>query len=400
MLRFADPKEWWIERSPMAQAEAVQQSQPCSTTASRHRAYLNALSLNAVLGWIRAEVPDATPWLAPALLPTVWDVVNGTAIMLGAVRLVLIPTEAIDDGELEVPQEWVDSPSWVGDYYLAVQVQPESGWVRVWGYTTHQELKSMGDYDPMDRTYAIDAEQLTQDLNVFWATYQFCGSEQTRTAIAPLPDLSTTQADTLIQRLGDATLVFPRLAVPFSLWAALLARDDWRQALYLRRCGGEQSRSVVVKLSDWLQEQFAATWQAIDAVLLPAQIATAWRSGENTFDTTTPESAIAPEYEINRVKVLEWGANPGEGAIAVLIGMTPIDGSQINIGLSICPVGENATFLQEIQVRLLDGNGTAVGQASATITETMQFQFTGQVGEQFSIEVMMGDRRLTELFEI
>ena len=34
----------------------------------------------------------------------------------------LIPSEAIDDSELEVPQEWVDIPSWAADYYLAVQI--------------------------------------------------------------------------------------------------------------------------------------------------------------------------------------------------------------------------------------------------------------------------------------
>ncbi|PZV07712.1 MAG: hypothetical protein DCF22_21575 [Leptolyngbya sp.] len=390
MFIFADPMEWWLELSPTAQAEAVRQSQSCSTPASRQRAYLNALGLNAVLAWIRADVPRASPWLG-SMMPTIWDLVNGAAIALGSVRLVLMPTEAIDDGELEVPQEWVDSPSWAGDYYLAVQVKPESGWVRVWGYTTHEELKLSGDYDPSDRTYSLTSDQLTLDLNAFWATYQFCGAAQTRTEIAPLPDLSDTQVDNLIQRLGDPAIAFPRLAVPFSLWGALLARDDWRQALYSRRCGLEQARSAVVRLSDWLQGQFAVTWQAVDAMILPTQVAPAWRNID--------EAEIAPEYAINRVKVLELGES-GESEIALLIGMTPINNTQVNLGLSICPVGENTTFLQEVQVRLLDGDGAEVGQARATITETIQFQFSGQVGEQFRVEVAMGDRTLTEPFEI
>lgn len=392
MFNFADPQEWWLELSPAAQTEAVRQSQLCSTPASRHRAYLNTLCLNAVLEWIRADVPEVSPWVTSGL-SAIWEVVNGTAIMLGAVRLVLIPTEAIDDSELEVPQEWVDSSSWAGDYYLAVQVKPESGWVRVWGYTTHEELKSVGTYDPSDRTYSLAAEQLTQDLNAFWATYRFCGAAQTRLAIAPLPELSSTQAEALIQRLGDPAIVFPRLAVPFSLWGALLSQDGWRQALYSRRCGVEPTRSPMVKLGDWIQGQFAAAWQAVDTVLLPTQVATAWRSAESG-------SAIAPEYAINRVKVLDLGANPGEGAIALLVGMTPIDATQMNLGLQVCPVGEDATFLQPIQVRLLDGEGAEVGQANAAITETIEFQFSGHIGEQFRVEVTMGDRRLTEPFEI
>ncbi|NJP08626.1 MAG: DUF1822 family protein [Leptolyngbyaceae cyanobacterium RU_5_1] len=394
MIMFADPKEWWLELSPTAQADAVQQSQRCSTPNGCQTAYLNALCLNGVLDWLRADVPDATSWLALDMLPAIWDVVNGTAVTLGAVRLVLIPTEVIDDSELEVPQEWVDSPSWAGDYYLAVQVEPESGWVRIWGYTTHQELKSLGQYDPLDRTYSLSSEQLTQDLNAFWATYQFCGADQTRLAIAPLPELSASQAETLIQRLGDSALVFPRLEVPFSLWGALLARSQWRQALYAQRCGVDQARSPLVRLSDWLQGQFASTWQAVDAVLLPAQVATAWRSGGSAAE------AIAPEYAINRVKVLELGEDSGEGAIALLIGMTPISDRQVNLGLHVCPLGESATFLAAIQVRLLDGSGTEVGQASATVTETIQFQFRGQVREKFGVEVTISGKTLTECFEI
>jgi Protein of unknown function (DUF1822) len=391
MFIFADPKEWWFELSPAMRADAILQSQPCRTTASRQRTYLNALCLNAVLEWIRADLPAATPWLAP-VLPAIWEIMNGTAIVLGAMRLVLIPTEAIDAGELEVPQEWVDSPSWAGDYYLAVQVDSEQGWARVWGYTTHQELKSIGDYDPIDRTYSLAAEQLTLDLNAFWATYQFCGSAQTQLEIAPLPQLSDTQAENLLQQLGNPAIVFPRLAVPFSLWGALLARSDWLQALYLRRCGIEQARPSV-RLSDWLQGQVAAVWQAVDTVLLPTQLVTAWRSVES-------ESAIAPAYAINRVKVLAFGTSESEAAIALLVGLTPTDPTQMNLGLHVCPVGEDATFSQALQVRLLDGVGTEIGQARAAMTETIQFQFSGQVGERFRVELTLGDRVVTELFEI
>jgi Protein of unknown function (DUF1822) len=402
MVMFADPKEWWLELSPTMQAEAVRQSQQCSTVQSRQQAYLNALCLNGVLGWLRADVPDVRPWVAPALLPTVWEVVNGSVVNLGAIRLVLVPTEAIDGGALEVPQEWVDSPSWAGNYYLAVQVKPERGWVRVWGYATHQDLKSLGRYDSMDRTYSLDAEQLTPDLNALWATYQHCGAEQTQTTIAAIPDLAPNQADALIQRLGDRAVFFPRLAVPFSLWAALLERDEWRQALYERRCGLEQAQPAVMRLSEWLQGQFAEAWQAVDQALSPAQAATAWRSGEAVGEASLAEAL--PEYTISRVKTLQLGADAmsglNSGAISLLLGITPISATQVDIGLHVCPVAANATFLQEIQVRLLDGTGAEIGQAGAAVTETIQFQFRGQVGEQFSVEVTMGDRTLTEVFEI
>lgn len=387
MLMFADPKEWWLELSPSAQAEAVRQSRQGSTPLSRQRLYLNAVCLQQVLAWLQADVPEAKSWLTPAACVAVWDVVTGMAVMVGDRRLILLPTEAIDDSELEVPQEWVDSPSWAGDYYLAVQVSPESGWIRVWGFTTHQELTAIGHYDADDRTYSVAAHQLTRDLNAFWATYQFCGTEQTRTAIAPLPELAPNQAESLIQRLGDPAIGFPRLAVPFGLWAALLAREDWRKALHDRRCGRRP-----VKLGDWLQGQFTAAWQAMDAMLSPPQVA--WRSGESAVDESLPD------YAMKRVKVLTVDPSSGAGDIALLVGMTPIGNKQINIGLHISPVGTNAIFLQDVQVRLLDEAGAEVGQARATATETIQFQFSGDVGEQFGVEVKMGHQTLVEWFEI
>lgn len=315
MMMFADPKEWWLELSPTVQADAVSQSRPCSTPNSRHTAYLNSVCLKGFLNWLREDVSAASPWPALPELVSLWDVVNGTAITIGTTRLVLIPTEAIDDGELAVPQEWVDIPSWVGDYYLAVQVQPESGWIRVWGYATHQDLKSNGRYDSIDRTYSLAAADLTKDLNAFWATYQFCGAQQTRSAVAPLPELSAAQAENLVQRLGNSSILFPRLAVPFSLWGALLEQKTWQQQLFQRRTGTTPAIGTATRLGEWLRGNITAAWQSLDAALSPQQTAIAWRSN----------AALQPSiFEIRQFKVLEFGPQPGDEQVALVIGLTPI----------------------------------------------------------------------------
>ncbi len=61
----------------------------------------------------------------------------------------------------------------IANYYLAVQVNPDDGWMKVFGYTTHQHLKKIGVYDPSDhRTYSLEVEDLIPDLNVLWITHQ------------------------------------------------------------------------------------------------------------------------------------------------------------------------------------------------------------------------------------
>lgn len=257
---FADPKHLWLEL-PTTQTQWQHQF---STPSSRWNAYLNRICLNTVLPWLKEEyAPQALAWPNFVALPSFWELVNGTAIVMGTTRLVLIPSETIDLS-LRVPQEWVDIPGWAADYYLAVQVNPDQGWLRIWGYTTHQQLQASGSYEPSDHTYCLEGDGLIQDLNVLWVARQLCPEEPTRAAISPLPALPLMQAENLLQRLGNPAISTPRLAVPFELWGALLQHGGWRQRLYEQRQGllqGSILQWLQTGVSDFAQQ---IGWQRVD----------------------------------------------------------------------------------------------------------------------------------------
>jgi len=253
---------------------------PYSSNGSRQRSWINQLCLDAFLPWLREEItPNARVYPNAVALPSFWEFVNGTAIVFDHTKLVLIPTLAMDGDELRVPQEWVDIPNWVADYYLAVQVNPDDGWIKVYGYTTHQRLKAIGVYDVSDRTYSLENEDLIQDLNVLWITRQLNYQEVLRGEIAPLLPLPQTQAENLFARLGNPDVKFPRLSVPFSLWGALLTHGGWRKRLYeLRQQIPEQ-----YSIQTWLQagvSNFAQQlgWGQREFVLAPSGM----RSAEST----------------------------------------------------------------------------------------------------------------------
>lgn len=215
-----------------------------------YQAYINQLCLGAILPWLQEDfTPQATVWPDTKALSSFWELVNGTAVTVDATRFILVPSENIDCSELRVPQEWVDIPSWVGDYYLAVQVDPDEGYVRVWGYCSHEKLKTKGDYDPGDRTYILDAMDIIADINILIVAQEFSVHENTRSTIAELPTLPQAQAHNLINRLGKPEVVTPRLEVPFVLWGKLIEHGGWRQNLYEQRIGLPEQRSVV----EWLQ---------------------------------------------------------------------------------------------------------------------------------------------------
>lgn len=245
-----NPNQLWLEISPNNQSLAWERSLSCSTPSSRWNAYLNLLVLYEFLPWVRTEYClKAQIFPHAAALSSIWEVVNGTAINLDARRLVLLPSETIDLEELCVPQEWVDIPHWVADYYLAVQVNPDDRWLRVWSYTTHLKLKTGGCYDKSDRAYYAAESDLIQDLSVLWLSQSLCPQEETRSSLEMLPTPAKPEADNLIANLSRSELVQPRLSAPFELWGALLAHGGWRQQLYHKRLGLPEGRSM----SEWLR---------------------------------------------------------------------------------------------------------------------------------------------------
>ncbi|KAI9134250.1 DUF1822 family protein [Acaryochloris sp. CCMEE 5410] len=279
----------YLEIDPNLQAQAWQQNDG----PSRWQAYLNQLCLDTVIPWLREDHDlQAIPALKPPSLQSIWAVVTGTPIQVGAQKIVLIPTETIDLDELRVPQEWVDIPNWIADYYVVAQVNPDEGWVRIGGFTKHSQLKEQGAYDWCDRTYTLNDTDLTSDLNVLWLTQQFNPQETTQAVVNPLLTLSKAQADQLIQRLGNADLVTPRLAIPFEQWGSLIAHGGWRQRLAAQRRGITAQPSV----GQWLQTGITNLAQQMDwqSITLQPQLSTA--RGDQS---STPIAAISRQLQID-----------------------------------------------------------------------------------------------------
>ena len=245
-----DPTQINLDIDSPLQSQAWRQSQSLATPNSQWNGYLNLLCLNTLLPWLKEDYdPQIGPALSASSLLSIWEIVNGAPLTLGDERLILIPTESIDLDEIRIPQEWVDIPGWLGDYYVFVQVNPDDGWVRIVGFTSHRRLKETGRYDWRDRAYCLDDSDWIADLNVLWVSRQLHPEEVTRATVPALNPLSLTQANSLIQRLGDPAIPTPRLIVPFHLWGALVSHGGWRQRLAERRWGMPDRGSVL----QWLQ---------------------------------------------------------------------------------------------------------------------------------------------------
>lgn len=227
---------------------------------SQWQSYLNQVVLNTFLPWLREELSAESLQVSQID----WELVNGTAINIEDARLLLVPSEAEDLSELRVPQEWIDIPAYRADYYLAVQVNIDAGYIRIWGYTTHQQLKNNGNFDRSDRTYSLSDDEIITDINALWVARELCPDEITQAAVEPVTELDRDRVESLIERLGSQAQLLPRLAVPFTTWAGLIQNPTWCRRLAAARRG----TLVKTPVLQWLQQGFANLtadgWRAIE----------------------------------------------------------------------------------------------------------------------------------------
>lgn len=292
LFTFASPTDLILEIPANVQIRAYLHSQSFSHPSSGYQAYLNELCLNVVLPWLQADfAPQAEVSPSINALASFWELMNGTAIVSDGIRFILVPSEAMDLSELRVPQEWVDISSFAGDYYLAVQVEPDEAYVRVWGYCSYEQLKNQGNYDASDRTYSLDATDIITDINVLTVARQLCPQESTERAIAQLPAISQEQAQNLISRLANPEIITPRLAIPFQLWGALIEHGGWRQSLYQRRLGLPEQWSVI----QWLRMGVSQLAENIGWGSLNLQLSAA---GARSVEETQPQTILSRQLAI------------------------------------------------------------------------------------------------------
>ena len=386
---FALPTEWSLSISATQREAAWQSSQ--IPRYHRRDTYLSALCLETVLPWFQGEYnPEAQAWLPMQEQQGLWGMVTGSMMLLGSKRLLLLPTETSDRESLEIPQEWIDIPSWAADYILAIQVDPEGEWLNIWGYTTQAQVKAKGDYDVSDRTYAIDAPHLELDLNVLIEILNHCPDAVTQQAMPEPPILEESQAANLIQRLRHPELAFPRQAVPFQQWAALLNSPLWRSRL-AGAASQENPALVETRLSDWFQSAVSEGWQSVEMLLgkSSASLVSQFRNAEVAEGTVArrakPVELISSNQSQTVVLLMQLNPEPGD-RIGVVIQLHPSQTlPHMPAGIELCLCSPKGDILQTVQAESQDD-----------YIQLTRFRCPAET--QFQVQIQLGDQVVVEPF--
>ncbi|MEB3356289.1 MAG: DUF1822 family protein [Synechococcales bacterium] len=166
----------------------------------------------------------------------------------------------------------------------------------------------------------------------------------------------------------------------------------------------EAGRSPIPRsqLSQWLTDQFTEEWfsleSIIDQLLQQPDLSSlaygfrqplpGFRGGHLTSDGT------------KRGKFLTLGKQADE-KLLLIVGVTPIPAQpDLNITVEIYPLEFQSYLPKAIQLAVLDEQGKAVLQAEGGNSEGLEFQFSGEPGERFSVRISVNGDRITEDFQI
>jgi hypothetical protein len=297
----------WLSLSERDLSSALPQTY--SNITAQENALINQLCLEKTQGWLREIGIESMPTFSPAQMASMWDVVNGCALTIGNRRLILIPSDNLDREELRVPQEWVDIPNWMGDYYLGVQIDLEDRLMNIWGYVSHRTLRETGSYNLIDRTYSISSDLTIGNLDVLWMA-QILDLQE----IALVPTIDSLNLDlsmNAIDRLSHASPYSPRLDLDFNTWAGILSNNNLRDRLYQKRlqvANLDLNRTEPMKLGKWLQEEFSQAidfgWDLFDRIMEPELAFNRSRSTHRGRGYAERAKLINLQYQLHQTNVV------------------------------------------------------------------------------------------------
>lgn len=398
-----NPEHLWMEFSIQEREAAWNQTvghnyQNDSVT---YRAFLNRLCLNTFVKWLEEEPELLTKFQIPIPsnnLDSQWKFVNGIDFNLNFnsnhARLVLIPSEQSLPTEFRIPQEWVDIPNWAANYYLAVQLNIEEGWLRIWGFISHEQVQQKAQYDSIDRTYCVENRDLIADIDVMWLAGEMCPLYKPQTKL--LPSLSEVEAKEIIDKLTDSNAYSPRLHVKFAEWGAILASEKYRSILYNQRTKNwqvnlmENTQKAVQNLSLWFENIFDGGFRPVDDLF-------------NLSDTAALKfrsDSVLNEVYVKGAKLIDLGMQLESNSVALLIGLSPQIDNKVGVRVQLYPASGETYLPDSIQLALLSESGTTLQSVeSRSYDNYIQLKrFKLPLGKNFSIQVAHNEIKIKEDF--
>ena len=175
----------------------------------------------------------------------------------------------------------------------------------------------------------------------------------------------------------------------------------------------QKKQESLTDLSRWWQEVISDGWQLVEQVfssepvlsfrspkqLKEKDLAKINQERRARFPSIPDVSSIS--QAISRVKLLDLAPDSHTVPIALILQLDTDESEQINISVKVHPTNTSIYLPEGLEIMILDEANNPVLQAKANKTnEAIEFLFSGERGEIFSIQTSFQDNSIVETFII
>ena len=152
------------------------------------------------------------------------------------------------------------------------------------------------------------------------------------------------------------------------------------------------ANNLSVNLSRWFENSFEAGWQTIETLFSP-------QATNLAFGVRSTHQLSDPATEVSRGKLIVGRQLTGQ-PLALIVTLRPETNGEVSIRLQVHPANEHY-LPPNLQLIVIDESEATCLEATASSADNwLQLEFSGQLREQLSVKVALGDASITENFVI
>ena len=197
---------------------------------------------------------------------------------------------------------------------------------------------------------------------------------------------------------GSVLLLFEGLPEGFDKLEELFKSGELQQILGISveavQCITEDtpvtSSQMVVNLSQWLDNVIEGSWQTVEDVL-----------GTQRAKLVLAARSAPPHAGVIRAKRIDLEMQPTDCSVDLVIDVTPEANQEIGIRLQVHPTGNQITLPQGLKFFVLDKFSEVVLESQARNADNwIQLDIGVELGDQFTVKIILGDVSVTQNFAI
>jgi hypothetical protein len=183
-----------------------------------------------------------------------------------------------------------------------------------------------------------------------------------------------------LHSMDEFGMAFTLKAVEDLSQSKLKPSADFSESLNLLR----QPSKITVNLRQWLNNYIEEGWQKLETIF----------NSEKLIPAFVTRSSL-----IERGKIVRLATEVMEQTIVLVVKLNPKSENDTNIIVEVSPQSGQLYLPATLQVRVLNERKKSVMEAIASSTnQNIQFDFDVTAGEQFGIQISLGDASVTEEF--